>query len=49
MKISAKSAVIHPTQHDCFLAQTSALLLILLVMLALKQELPGQLVGLLSR
>lgn len=49
MKMSAKTAVISQPHRDSFLAQTSSMLVILLLMLVLKQDLSGLLAELLSR
>lgn len=41
MKMSAKVAVIKHQRSDSFLAQTSAMLMVLLVMMALKVDIPA--------
>ena len=49
MKISTTTAAIRQPQRDYFLAQTSWMLAILLVMMSVRQDFPGQLLELLSR
>lgn len=49
MKMSTTTAVLRRPQRDYFLAQTSWMLAILLVMLSVRQDFPGQLLELLSR